>query len=216
MDWCHANAVAYDAGDDSILVSLRTQDCIVKFARATGELTWILGAHGNWKTPWSDKLLTPVGDLGWQFHQHDCSITPGGGILCFDNGNFRATPFDPKLPPEENYSRAVEFEVDEAAGTVRQIWSYGARPGERLYACYQGGALRLPMTGNTLITYGGIVTVDGKPADAADAGFCRSRVIEVTPDGDVVFDLWVDGAGEDPPIPLSVFRAAHLAPITAD
>ena len=33
MDWCHANGTAYDARDDSILVSLRTQDCIVKFDR---------------------------------------------------------------------------------------------------------------------------------------------------------------------------------------
>ncbi len=212
-DWCHANAVAHDARDDSILVSLRTQDCIVKFDRRTGELKWILGTHDNWKAPWSDKLLTPLGDVEWQFHQHDCSITPGGNILCFDNGNFRATPFDARLPADETYSRVVEFEVDEDARTVRQVWSYGAGPGERLYACYQGGAFRLPRTGNTFMTYGGVVTVDGQPADAAEAGFCRSRLIEVTPDGEVVFDMWVDGSGGDPPMPLSVVRAEHLPPI---
>ena len=212
MDWCHANAIAYDAADDAILVSLRHQDCIIKFARSTGELKWILGTHANWKSPWSDKLLTPVGDLQWQFHQHDCSVTPTGTILCFDNGNYRATPFDQKLPPEKNYSRVVEFEVDEAARTVRQVWSYGSGPGEQLYACYQGGAFRLPATGNTFMTYGGIVTVDGKPHDVAEAGLSRSRLVEVTPSGEVVFDMWIDGSTRDPPSSLSVFRAEHLPP----
>ncbi len=210
MDWCHANAVAHDANDDSIIVSLRTQDCIIKFDRATGELKWILGSHGNWKAPWSDKLLTPVGHVDWTFHQHDCSITSDGNVLCFDNGNYRATPFDPKQPPEESHSQVVEFDVDADAMTVRQVWSYAGAPGNRDYACYQGGAYRLPKTGNTLMSYGGIVSVDGRPHDVAEEGFCRSRLVEVTPGGDVVFDLRVDGSDEDPPMPLSVFRAEHF------
>ena len=34
FDWCHANGTCYDPRDDSILVSLRTQDCIIKFDRS--------------------------------------------------------------------------------------------------------------------------------------------------------------------------------------
>ena len=209
QDWCHANAVSHDARDDSILVSLRTQDCIVKFSRQTGELVWILGDPGNWKAPWSGKLLTPVGDLDWQYHQHDGTVTPSGTVLCFDNGNYRALPFVDKLPPEDNHSRVVEFEVDDAAMTVRQVWFWdGAQsaPGP-VYACYQGGATRLPKTGNTLMTYGGIVTRDGAPIDIAEGGFCRARIVEIAPDGDIVLDLWVDGSADD--MPLSVFRAEH-------
>ena len=209
-DWCHANAAAHDANDDSIIVSLRTQDCIIKFDRGTGELKWILGTHDNWKAPWSDKLMTPVGPVDWTFHQHDCSITPDGNVLCFDNGNYRATPFNRKTPPEDTYSQVVEFNIDADAMTVRQVWSYAGAPGNRNYACYQGGAYRLPKTGNTLMSYGGIVTRDGKPHDVAEEGFCRSRLVEVTPAGEMVFDLWVDGSNEDPPMPLSVFRAEHF------
>ena len=55
-----------------------------------------------------------------------------GTILCFDNGNHRAQPFATPTPAAKNYSRAVEFAVDEANGTVRQVWSYGDAPGERL------------------------------------------------------------------------------------
>ena len=210
MDWCHANCATYDARDGSVIVSLRTQDCIIKFDHASGELKWILGAPGNWKPPWSDKLLEPIGEVAWQFHQHDCSITPRGTLLCFDNGNYRALPFADKLPPENNHSRAVEFEIDEAAGTVRQVWSHGRGVGQGTYACYQGGAFRLPRTGNTFVTYGGIVDINGAPSDLAQSGFCRSRLVEVTNGGDVVFDMWIDGSGEDEPVPLSVFRAEHL------
>lgn len=209
-DWAHANCAAYDARDDSILVSLRTQDCIVKFGRRTGDLKWILGTHKNWRAPWSDALLEPKGPLEWQYHQHDCSITPAGTVLCFDNGNHRAVPFDPPMPDAECYSRAVEFAVDEEAGTVEQVWSFGDRPEDRLFACFQGGALRLPKTGNTFITYGGVATMDGVPTGDNDAGFGRARLVEVTPAGEVVFDLWVDGGGESDPVSYSVFRAMHI------
>tara|TARA_B100000315_G_scaffold256476_1_gene302486 strand:+ start:127 stop:1386 length:1260 start_codon:yes stop_codon:yes gene_type:complete len=210
-DWCHANAVTYDASDDSIIVSLRTQDCIIKFDHGSGELKWILGDHGNWQKPWSDKLLKPVGDVDWQYHQHDCSVTPDGTILCFDNGNFRATPFAEKMAVEESYSRAVEFAVDEAAMTVEQVWAYGKDPGERLFACYQGGAYRQPKTGNTFMTYGGICTIDGEPSANIEEAFAQARLIEITPDKEIVFDLWIDASDEDEPLPLSSFRAEFVA-----
>jgi len=209
-DWCHANAVTYDPSDDTIIVSLRTQDCIVKFERTAGTIRWILGDHGNWRAPWSDKLLHPLGALQWQYHQHDCSVTPSGNILCFDNGNFRATPFNKKLPPEENYSRVVEYAVDEAAMTVRQVWSYGDGPGERLFACFQGGAYRLPRTGNTFVNYGGVCTIDGVPTDNNRDGFCRARLMELTPQREVVFDMWIDASGGDKPMPLSSFRSEFV------
>ncbi|MDX1485265.1 MAG: aryl-sulfate sulfotransferase [Alphaproteobacteria bacterium] len=209
-DWAHANCASYDASDDSILVSLRTQDCIAKIERATGALKWILGPPGNWRRPWSEKLLTPMGALQWQYHQHDCSVTPAGTVLCFDNGNCRALPFDPPMADAECYSRAVEFRVDEAAGTVAQAWAYGDAPQDRLFACFQGGARRLPETGNTFVTYGGVATTDGVPTADNDNGFGCARLLEVTPAGEVVFDLWVDDGAAADPVSYSVFRAAHV------
>lgn len=211
-DWCHTNAVFYDVRDDTIMLSLRTQDCILKFFRATGEIKWILGDPGNWRAPWSDKLLKPVGKVEWQYHQHDCSVTPFGNILCFDNGNHRALPFDDKLPAEQNYSRVVEFEVDEEAMTVEQVWSFGDGdgPGEGLYGCYQGGAYRLPFTGNTFMNFGGVCTIDGVPTNDNRGGMCRARLIEVTPTKEIVFDMWIDGSEEEPPLPLSSFRSEYV------
>ena len=178
-------------------------------------MKWILGNPGNWKQPWSDKLLAPLGDVDWAYHQHDCSITPGGNILCFDNGNNRAVPFGDKMPPGDSYSRAVEFSVDEDAMTVRQVWSYGdganGNEGEKLFACYQGGAYRLPQTGNTFITFGGICTLDGAPTDDVEQGFARARLVEVTPDNEIVFDMWIDDSGGNDPLPLSSFRAEFVS-----
>lgn len=211
-DWCHCNCATYDERDDSLIVSLRTQDCMVKFDRSSGALKWILGTPNNWRAPWSDKLLAPLGHIDWQYHQHDCSVTPQGTIMCFDNGNYRATPFDPKRPAADNYSRAVEFAIDETAGTVEQVWAHEGNVGDRLYGCYQGGACRLPQTGNSFVTYGGVVTDNGAPSDSSGGGFCRSRLVEIAPDGEVVFDMWIDSSSEANPVPLSVFRAEHIPP----
>lgn len=80
-DWAHANAVIYDARDNSFLVSLRHQDAVIKVNLETGDLVWILGNHDGWKPPWSSYLLSPRGELEWQFHQHTPMITPNGNIL---------------------------------------------------------------------------------------------------------------------------------------
>jgi arylsulfate sulfotransferase len=219
MDWCHANGTAYDSRDDAILVSLRTQDAIIKLDRKSGRLRWILGTHANWREPWSDQLLKPDASVAWQFHQHDCSITPSGTVLCFDNGNHRAAPFGKTTPAAQNYSRAVELAVDETNRTVRQVWSYGEADGERRFAGFQGGALRLPNR-NTLITYGGICSINGKPASGPDRfepGEAEHRgaldiwaqLIEVTPDNEVVLELRIGGEVGDPKA-LSVFRSEFV------
>jgi len=209
-DWCHTNAVTYNAADDCLIASLRTQDCIVKFSAADGEIKWILGDPGNWQAPWSEKLLKPVGDVEWQYHQHDVSVTPTGTILCFDNGNFRALPFAGKMADVDCYSRSVEFAVDEDAMTVTQVWSFGDGGTDRTFACYQGGAYRLPQTGNTFLTYGGVCSNDGAPTSNNAGAFARSRLVEVTPDGDIIFDMWINSGEADGGAPLSSFRAEHV------
>jgi hypothetical protein len=90
------------------------------------ELNWIPGNHGGWADSWTPYLLTPQGDLEWQFHQHAVEITDRGTLILFDNGNFRAMPPETAATPLESYSRAVEYEIDPEPMTVRQIWEYGS------------------------------------------------------------------------------------------
>lgn len=209
-DWSHVNGLSHDPADDSFVASVRHQDCMIKIGRASGELVWILGDHGKWRDPWKQKLLTPEDGTEWQYHQHDCSVTAAGTVLCFDNGNNRAVPFDPKMPDPESYSRAVEFAVSPDGKTVRQAWVYG-NGGDRIYSTYQSGVYRLPETGNTFIDYGGVCTLDGAPSARIDEGHCVARVREVT-GGDrpeTVFDMVINDTSDDP-VTLSSFRAEHF------
>lgn len=210
FDWSHTNSIFYDQSEDAILASLRHQDCIIKFDRATGELRWILGNHSHWTGELAERLLTPDAGVEWQFHQHDCSVVGPNRVLCFDNGNFRAGAFAPKRDDATNYSRVVEFEIDETARTVGQAWCFGDDGKDRIFACYQGGAYRLPKTGNTFMTFGGICTVDGVPTSDNVEAFSTARLIEVTPRGDIVFDASIDDSGSAEPLPFSAFRAEHF------
>ena len=210
-DWTHCNSLIHDPRDDSFIFSARHQDAIIKIDRQTGDLKWILGDHGNWQSPWSEKLLAPQGDLSWQYHQHDLSITPEGHVLCFDNGNFRAVPPHHHLDIGKNYSRGVAFDVDEAAMTVSQAWAFGG-PGD--YDCYSNfvsGAQRLPQTGNTFLTYGGIMNKrgEGPVYSNAEANHCYARYLEVTPEGEIVFEAEVNDLSESNWVIYNSFRADH-------
>jgi arylsulfate sulfotransferase len=177
-DWGHANAVVYDPRDDSILVSVRHQDAVVKFSRATGELIWILAPHDNWSPEFEPFLLQPVGrHFEWQYHQHAPMITPSGTLLLFDNGNRRASPFDGNdlTPDAENVSRAVEYSIDEEAMEVEQVWQYG--PG--LFSPFISDVDWLPRSGNVLVTFGATSYVGGVRSIDLGRGTIHTRIIEV-------------------------------------
>ena len=111
-------------------------------------------------------MLTPRDGLEWQYHQHDPSVTEAGTFMVFDNGNNRAVPFEPQLPPTENASRAVEFAVDAEAKTVEQVWSYGDGGDDPIYSTFVSGAYHLPETGNVFVTFGGVTTDPDEPSGA--------------------------------------------------
>ncbi|MFK8031725.1 MAG: aryl-sulfate sulfotransferase [Gammaproteobacteria bacterium] len=218
-DWSHSNAVAYNPADDSIIVSVRHQDAVVKFSRATGELIWILGTHANWGPEYQPYLLTPVGEpFEWQYHQHASMFTPQGTILLFDNGNYRASPFDGTIPlaDNESYSRAVEYSIDEENMEITQVWEYGADLAVSQYAPTQGDADWMPTTGNVLITYADTRFIGGLPSDEWGLGTRHTAIIEVdheTP-ANKVFEMRVFN-----PIPggtIWAYRSEKIASLYAD
>ena len=176
FSWSHTNAVIHDARDDSVIVSLRHQDAVIKFSRTTGELIWILGTHDNWGPAFQPYLLTPVGQpFAFQFHQHAPQITKHGTVMLFDNGNFRASPFvGVPVADRDNFSRAVEYRIDEETMEVEQVWEYGGNTPERLFSSFISDANALPVTDNVLVTFGGLSFVDGQatPGNAV-------RIVEV-------------------------------------
>jgi arylsulfate sulfotransferase len=197
IDAEHANAIIEDTNDDSLIVSMRNQDAVIKFTR-TGQLKWILGPTNNWGPEWQPYLLTPVGTpFAWNYAQHAPTLTPQGTLLLYDDGNDRAEPFDPPMPDQNNYSRAAEFSIDETNMQVSQVWQYtgtnddtGAND-DRLYTDALGNAPMLPQTGNVLVTFGLVSYENGAHPEPIATNATIVRIKEVTHqlNPSVVFDL---------------------------
>jgi arylsulfate sulfotransferase len=192
FDTHHPNAVTQDPRDNSIVVSLRNQNAVVAFHPETGKLKWILGPHENWGPQFAPYLLNPVGEpFQWSYAQHAPKITSRGTLLIYDDGNFRATPFDPPVPDSQNYSRAVEYKIDESKMEISQLWEYGANIPEPLYTGSVGSAFDLPRTGNVLISFGNVSWISHqKPSEVAtNASMARIKEVTYGDNSEVVFDL---------------------------
>jgi arylsulfate sulfotransferase len=192
-DWAHANALMYDEQEDAFFVSLRRQDAVVKIDAEMSDVSWILGPHDGWKAPWDGRLLAPQGELEWAYHGHGAKMTRSRTILQFDNGNHRTTAFGKPMSVQDSYSRAVEFAVDEATMTVRQVWAYGP-DNERFFSSFQGDADLMPTTGNVLITDGARFRDIERNGSIDPRAHNWVRIVEVThtTPAEKVFELVID------------------------
>lgn len=121
-DWCHLNSIEYDPSDNSLIVSSKLQCFVSKIDYETGSIKWILGNHNNWGTEWEDYLLDPLNfdtavyrDLDWTYVQHMPRITGTGTIMVYDNGKRR---------PGGDYSRIIEYFVNESVRSVEKTWEF--------------------------------------------------------------------------------------------
>ena len=151
IDYVHGNALQVDT-DGNLLLSSRHMDEITKINRETGEIMWRLGGKNNQFTFTNDSI-------GYS-HQHAIRRIPNGDITMFDNGNFHSPQF----------SRAVEYKLDEEKKTVTLVWQYRNSPDN--YGVAMGYVDRLP-NGNTLIGW----------------GVSTPSVTEVSPEGVKLFEL---------------------------
>jgi hypothetical protein len=188
-DWSHGNALWYDAPTDSFLVGLRHQDAVVAVSRATGELRAILAPPVNWPPSLEARVVRPVEPEGFEYayHQHGAKTTPAGDVLMFDNGNRRASAYEPVTPDEENTSRCVEYAFPTAT-TYEVAFEYVGP-----FSGSLGDCDLLPETGNHLVTFGNV----------KDPELPGVRIVEVAPDGTEVFVLEV-------PQPATAFRAERM------
>ena len=153
LDWTHGNGADYDPRDDSVVISLRHQDALVKVCRASGEIRWILGEPTGWGRL-AGKVLEPIDLVRWPYHGHNPRLTREGAIVFFDNGTWGARPPRPPIPPERNFSRGVEYRVDEDGMTVEEVWASDTRySATSLHSPDMGDAHRLPRTGNMMVVW---------------------------------------------------------------
>ena len=150
VDWAHVNAVIHDPRDNSIIVSCRTQG-VVKLDE-NNNVKWILGPHLEWGEngrgeDLNQYLLTPLASSGaeiedsdvlnglephpdfeWPWYQHAPYLDQEGDLWIFDNGQDRNFRFG------DQYSRAVEYKLNEDAMTIEQKWQYGKERGIECYS----------------------------------------------------------------------------------
>ncbi len=185
-DWTHGNGVNYDEEDDSVVVSFKLLDAIIKIDRKSKEIVWIFGDHANWGERFQDKLLTPVGEeFRWPFHQHNPRWTDNRTLLVFNNNRSRAKPFDGRdqVAFEDTHSYSIEYSIDEEARTVKQLWV--SEPVMREDSCNSfamSEARRLPVTGN-ILEINGFCAPAGKENVTYDAWNRAKRHVQELPRG---------------------------------
>jgi hypothetical protein len=105
-DWTHSNAIAYSPADGHLILSIRSQDWVVKLDYAdgagSGDVLWRLGPDGDFDIASADPFP-------WFTHQHDSSYSQPGLLTVFDNGNVRCLG----RPPGECNSRGQVYALDE-------------------------------------------------------------------------------------------------------
>ena len=198
-NWCHNNGVK-ETADGSILCTSRWQG-LVKFTRS-GSLKWIVSPHNAWKKQFEKYLLTPLDrngnpitdpdvlngkkdhpDFSWGWGIHCPVEMPNGHVMFFDNGYSRLFNFK----DAKRYSRAVEYEIDEQAMTIRQVWEYGRERGKNCFSTQVSGVQYLEQTDNRLFCPG----INNQLSNGYGG-----HIIEINPKtGEIVFEAEVQSTG---------------------
>ncbi|WP_245608219.1 aryl-sulfate sulfotransferase [Salinicoccus luteus] len=174
-DWFHQNSVVYDESDDSIIISGRHQDTVMKIDYETEEIIWILAHPEGWSEEMAEHLIEGENDdFKYPAAQHDATILPDFDnnpatidVLLFDN-NTVVTRGDEESAGE--YSAATHYRVNEETLEAEIVWTYGEELGADYFTRIISSARYLENSGNILIDFGH--AEDGE----------RSSFVEVTHD----------------------------------
>ena len=162
IDYVHGNALDVDE-NGNILFSMRHTSNIIKIDRNTGDIIWILGGKTNQFTFINDHESNSPNYFSFQ---HNVSVLSNGNITLFDNG-------DQHSP---QYSRGVEYKLDEQNKTATMVWEYRHSPD--IYAGSGGSVQRLP-NGNTVIGWSRGGSSNGFPV-----------FTEVHPDNSIAMEMF--------------------------
>lgn len=167
FDWSHCNTVAYYPG---YTFDGQTYDAVLLNSRHL-DTFWMIDRA-------TDQIIWSCGQHGTFGRReppepplfdsaHAPEMFERHRFVLFDNGNLRDPPV----------SRALEIVVDPLAGTAEEVWAW-TDPEIQMFDPWCGDANRLP-NGNTLFT-----------------NVTRGRLIEVTPSGEIVWEMTMKYPGE--------------------
>jgi hypothetical protein len=151
-DYVHMNSIQVDPLDGNFIISLRHTDSILKLDRASGATIWTLGGR-------SDDFHLTVEQR--PSHQHHARRLSDGTLLVFDNGN-NAHP-----------TRAISFDLDEAARSVRSFTTIYERPDGQADTAFMGSVFRMAPS-RYVIGWGG-------RTDTSSAGPAVTEIVDGAP-----------------------------------
>lgn len=213
LDWLHLNSLIYDEESNCIIASSRNQSTVIKFNKDTSEIKWILAPHYGWNDDLKEYLLNPIGEkFEFSYAQHTPVLTSEGNLIIFDNGNFRSYELSKAILAHNNYSRAVEYRINEEDMTVEEIWQYGKERGNELYCAYLG-AVRLLENNNRLICFGGITKdIFGNPIDDMKSNRMKNEVTIIETSGQqVAFEIKLKDKDITSPKGYKCYRAEKIS-----
>ncbi|ROL62096.1 T9SS C-terminal target domain-containing protein [Bacteroidetes/Chlorobi group bacterium ChocPot_Mid] len=156
VPFTHANSVTTDL-DGNILLSCRNLDEITKINKETGAIIWRMGGSACKNNEFLFLNDTIDGFFGFS-HQHSLVVLPNGNFLLYDNGTMKPN----------QYSRAVEYAVNQNTKVVTKVWD--CSESSNGYYSSKGSVQRLE-NGNTLINWG------------------EDKITEVRPDNSIAFEM---------------------------
>ncbi|NNJ89385.1 MAG: aryl-sulfate sulfotransferase [Eudoraea sp.] len=171
-DWLHMNGLAFDETDNSIVVSGKNQG-LIKISW-NNKLQWILAPNKSWGKAGRNGngfetapfVLTAIDSMGnrypnsvqegiessdsfdYSWGTHAPVFMPNGNLLAFDNGTYR------NFENKDQFSRAVEYQINEKDKTVSQVWQYGKERGQEFFSTIVSDVDYLSTTKNILATSG--------------------------------------------------------------
>jgi len=137
-DFDHPNSLGFDR-DGNYIISYRVLGTVVKVNKISGKVVWRLGGLK------SDFTFPNDPEHGFSA-QHDAQVLDNGDILLFDNG-WRHDP---------QFTRALEYRLDETAKTATLVWSYSHDPAT--FTPYTGSVQRT-LDGSTFVGFPNMNTI---------------------------------------------------------
>jgi hypothetical protein len=187
-DYAHLNSL-YLLDDGDLLVSFRGLSSVFRIARtpragvAVGDVVWRLGGRRS-------DFTFPGDPFGGPCAQHTATQTSAPGeplrVMVFDNGALAQMCIDQAdrdgPAHARTQSRAVEYELDEDAGTATKVFEHAP---DGFFGAFTGSAFRMA-NGNTLIGWGNNVQ--------------ETAASEVDADGNVLWTLQNPDDGPGDPV----------------
>jgi hypothetical protein len=169
VDWLHANAIHWSPADGNLIMSMRSQDGVIKVAyqdgTGDGHIIWRLGKDGDFTANSADPYP-------WFSHQHDMRYVDDTTVVVFDDGNARIV----KNPNGD--SRGQVWKLDETTMAATPLLNADLGT----YSLALGAAERLTK-GDYSFTSGFLGDFTGQ----------YGQTVEVRPDGSIAYVLQENG-----------------------